>query len=477
MTNKAIENWFRSRRFVRVNGESLRPMEHRRLKGIPLSACRGQAEVFWLEEKNGQIWLLKKFHLSRCPDFYYLEQIGTLLPKDKAFSAGITRKVLRSSMITRGNGDYYRAELSEWLNNTILMIKVQGLDWSSVSDKLRDGSLVLTPAQRLALCRKLCELVSLMEHNQISHRDLSSGNVFIDIQTLEMYFIDFDSVYHPSLSMPEGTTCGTEGYIAPFVRHGNIPEAKASWYPMADRYALAILIVELLLLNKNSPLTGDGGMFNQEELYQRSGRDLDQILTDLRQQYPAAVTLFKTTINSNSFAGCPAPADWISVCDASANIFTAPRLNEMEKASFDGFKQKMKHQKVKDPIWPAPSLEDIPTFDVKPPQKSRQSSFFRNKKTPFNHNYISNLSPQPMKLITIDDIPIAGLSNSILNHKQKISNHRTNLINSPTLYPLSSKDKLPFFDSKFVKIMLKDCTKKSFPSILKDIENPWNKRA
>jgi serine/threonine protein kinase len=156
-----------------------------------------------------------------------------------------------------------------------------GVDWAALADALREGKAELDPPQRIALCRGLAQLVQALEAAQCAHRDLSSSNVFIEPATLALALIDFDSLFHPSLTMPANTTCGTLGYTAPWAWRQDQLSGAATWSPAADRYALAILCAEFLLMDVGAALTAEGGMFDQDELRARQGPGVSAALARL----------------------------------------------------------------------------------------------------------------------------------------------------------------------------------------------------
>jgi serine/threonine protein kinase len=130
------------------------------------------------------------------------------------------------------------------------MPRVNGFDWSTLADEIRDGSVTLNQQQRFTICKNLTRLIELLENSRCCHRDLSCGNIFIDTNTWQVYLIDWDSFYHPSLQMPRATTCGTAGYTAHLVWDNGNLDPRGTWCEHADRYALSLLNVELLLVSQ-----------------------------------------------------------------------------------------------------------------------------------------------------------------------------------------------------------------------------------
>ncbi len=365
MSDEVVEKWLKSCKFAQVNGKRLRPLQHTLLKGTPLSVQKGQAEAYWFSDETGQNWILKKFHNGKNPDSKYLNSIASLLPKNDAFKAGTQRQILSACTLNRNPGCYYTAALANWLDGTVLMPKILGCDWSATADDIREGKLELQRGLRIQLALNLVNVIEILEKYNCCHRDISSGNVFIIIASGEIYLIDFDSMYHQNLAMPQATTCGSVGYISPYAWLSNNLDAKRTWCPYADRYALAIIIVEFLTLGKGSPLTAEGGMFEQEELRKRGGKGIDNIRMVLGNEWTQVLPLFDAVINSKDFASCPAPQDWQQVLNKTPeDSIRFPRIDELESIRPDYFGEILGKLRPKAPLYSAPSLSDMPSVSL-----------------------------------------------------------------------------------------------------------------
>ncbi|MEN6307700.1 MAG: serine/threonine-protein kinase [Anaerohalosphaeraceae bacterium] len=283
--------------------------------------------MFFLKADDNKPYILKHFHGNNCPDSTYIEAIASLLPSYKPFQCGTQRQVLGKSSLKQAAGCFYSPELAAYLEKTILMPKTAGQDWNSLNEQLRNRKVTVSRNGRLALCNNLAQIIKTMEKHQVSHRDLSAGNVFLDKATLEVALIDFDSLYHPRLAMPNTTKIGSEGYIAPFIR----PEcSKQSFCTIADRFALAILCVEFLILDQDSPFSHDGGIFQQKDLYHRTGKTIVYAEKKLQREFPEALPIFQKAIRSHSFSGCPRPEDWIAISLANGHFPAVTSLPEVK---------------------------------------------------------------------------------------------------------------------------------------------------
>lgn len=303
-----VQEWLQSGRPAFVNGLELVPRPVPGLPGVPLVASMGQAQAYYLREATNSLWILKKFLPGRSPDVNYIRAIQALIPNKPGLESGYERRVLAPTDVS-GAG-YHTTDFADWLENTILMRMVSGDSWANLADTIRDGSRSFTVDERVSLCRKLSEKIQYLEQCDLSHRDLSSTNVFVDWRTLEVHLIDWDSLYHSTLTMPQNTTFGTTGYIAPFVKVNGTEVPQVSWTVRSDRFGLAMLNAEFLSLDTGSPLTGDGGAFDQDEIYSRGGPGIAAICDKVRVSCPAAVPLIERSLSASKFDECPGPGEW-----------------------------------------------------------------------------------------------------------------------------------------------------------------------
>jgi hypothetical protein len=168
--------------------------------------------------------------------------------------------------------------------------------------------------------------------------------------------------------MPSTTTCGTEGYTPPFVWQRGIARPEATWCAHADRFPLALLCVEFLVLDKGAPLGAEGGMFDQRHLRARSGATIRYAVERLRQQYPGAIPLFEQAIHSQRCSDCPAPESWLAFCDAVGGPAIAPPpLSSLEGVVPADFIDILRRRTPAAPVWPAPPLDQLPLGPSKAP--------------------------------------------------------------------------------------------------------------
>ncbi|GEM_PF-2083326 len=305
----AVDDWLDSGRPAVIAGRRLRPRRQQQLP-IPFVVTRGQASSYWLDGDDGSGWILKSFLPSRRPQRAYVDAVAGCIPQLAELRCGWQRRVLEVSDLDdgRSNGAYSSPELAAWIDGAVLMPRLSGDSWGGLLGDVADGTVVFTTGDRLAIAGWLAELVLLLEMADCSHRDLSATNVLVDRRTGDLHLIDWDALFHPSLTFQPNTTLGTPGYMAPWAAQ----DAGRSWQPCADRFALAVCIAEALSIAPAMVLRGDGSLFDQGEL----GRETTAfrcVLATLDAVSPPVGNLFRAAWRAGSFTECPSPAQWLAV--------------------------------------------------------------------------------------------------------------------------------------------------------------------
>lgn len=307
-----IDRWLGAGQTARISGLDFTPLAHPILPDTAQRIVKGQAAGYLLRQHpQGNVWFLKKFAPSRRPSDAYLQAVDRCLPGGVEFFTCTQRRLITANHVDHRYSAYKAAEFLSWIEGTILMPKVPGSPWSSVADSLREGESTLTLEQRLTAGMNLAECIDRLEAGGCCHRDLSASNVFVD-QDGRIYLIDWDSLCHPNLPFQANTTVGTAGYIAPFTRAASGAwDASCSWRPYADRYALAILIAEILLTGAGrAPAQEDGTMFAQKQLEDPDNGLTKERIDDLWRLDRAAGQLLWKALHASSFGTCPPPAQW-----------------------------------------------------------------------------------------------------------------------------------------------------------------------
>jgi len=324
-----VSDWLQSNQTVRICSLDLKPIPHGVFTDRAQCVVKGQAAVFFLQQvPQANIWLLKIFTPARRPTDDYLKAVGNYLPGGAEFFTCTQRRLLSKDHLDLRNSTYRNPSLPSLIDGAIMMPKVPGTTWASIADDLRDGRLVLSTVQRLQIGINLAECILMLEAGQCCHRDLSSTNVFFD-KDGRAYLIDWDCLYHPQLPFQPNTTIGTMGYVAPFINiTGGDANAALSWCAGADRFALAILIAEILLVGSDSPAPHeDGALFSQAQINSKDDDFVFEQIEELKMMSKSCAALLERALASSGFSECPSPGNWIS-----ALKYTIRRQGNCERA-------------------------------------------------------------------------------------------------------------------------------------------------
>ncbi|MHB1956192.1 MAG: hypothetical protein ACYCOU_20880, partial [Sulfobacillus sp.] len=302
MPSVEVEGWLQSGQVARLAGLELMPIPHPKDPTSPLCMGRSQGEAYGLISPDGTGWILKKFSPRMQPSVTYVAQIAGCVPKRQGFECGFQRVVLGAQEPSTG---YRNDDLRNWLTGAILMPRVGGMPWGNVLSGLIDGTLNPANEERVQLAMDLVDTIASLEASTCSHRDLSTGNVFV--WAASVHLIDWDALYHPSLPFQANTTVGSLGYLAPWLNQ----DPQLSWCQGADRFSLAVCVAELLAAGPGVVTYGDGGLLEQTLGNAPTKRSLEQV-TSLLQTLgaPDVGQLFHQAVSATTFADCPSPADW-----------------------------------------------------------------------------------------------------------------------------------------------------------------------
>jgi len=172
-----------------------------------------------------------------------------------------------------------------------------------------------------------------------------------------------DAMWYPSVLYHDGTS-PTHGFSVLDSAHkpfniNLLQGVSCAKTRLTSGYALAILNAEFLLVTPGSKFTGEGGIFNEDELKNQRGSGINSIISKLRYKYPGAAQLLKTAINSSSFSDCPSPQQWSNLYNTAPGFVTPPGLDEFTKIPADYFANALRKSKIRPRIYPAPSLEEM----------------------------------------------------------------------------------------------------------------------
>lgn len=197
------------------------------------------------------------------------------------------------------------------LEYSILMPWVEGYSWFDVISS--QGSIHLDQNSSLRLALNFAALLSDLESKTIAHCDLSAGNIIVDFKTLSIELIDVEDIYVPGFQTPAAIPCGTSGY-----KHVN---HTGYWGPLADRFAGAIILSEMLAWFDSSVYSYAGeSYFEQDEIQTQKGQHKFNKLNQALNQHNSKIgELLKRAWASKKLDECPKFSEWFNMLKKVAN--------------------------------------------------------------------------------------------------------------------------------------------------------------
>jgi serine/threonine protein kinase len=322
-----VQAWLLSGDYAVLNNITLVPRSDGTEAQGPMLMDSDEGVLYFLVAQDGRGWILKKFLPGQMPELAYADAIQRLIPKDPSFESGSQRTTLRGTSVSRKG--FHDPEFRKWIEGTILMPQVAACTWADVARHIRTGSITLPDFERLLLCSCLSKLIAVLESQGLAHRDLSSRNILVDTTNRNVHLVDWDSLYHASLRMQAETTCGTSGYMAPFVKVDGEEDVHLSWQEKSDRFALAVLNCELLVMAAGSISAEEGGLLQQSDIDRRSGPTVFELRQALKSRFPAVIDLFKQAISARTFEESPSPGDWLKFAEDTMDTGTPERTRPL----------------------------------------------------------------------------------------------------------------------------------------------------
>lgn len=130
------------------------------------------------------------------------------------------------------------------LDNSVLMPRIRGKSWVNILNKNQR----ITPEQSLSLARAVSSVLLKLEQRRLAHCDICAANFVFspDFRSIELvdiedlYSPDIDKMFQKGYLRARPKPKGTDGYAPKWV------VADGYWGPDADRFAVGILITEIL---------------------------------------------------------------------------------------------------------------------------------------------------------------------------------------------------------------------------------------
>ena len=285
---------------IKLNGESI--------EFVPLEA-EGPAAVFVYAEsgKEGTVYkVLKGQEFYALKVFYSQYRNKRLLENTKKLSRFKNLEGFRVAERTIINRQRFPEIVANYpeLNYSVLMPWIEGTVWGNLMVQ-EDSSL--SRENYFQIARTLTRVVHNLETKGVAHCDLSNNNFIIDQTLSSIQLVDIEDIYAPDMPRPiPDISYGTIGYRTKWIAQNGL------WGPAADRFASAILCVELLTWHNKEireNRAGDTSFFDEAEIGENS------IRYNLMRRYLSAAgndlqLLFKRAWFSEGFDQCPPLLEW-----------------------------------------------------------------------------------------------------------------------------------------------------------------------
>ena len=195
----------------------------------------------------------------------------------------------------------------EDLDYAMVMPWIEGDTWFDVLQKRQR----LTLDQSRALAESMAWVLYALELNQLSHCDLSSGNVIVDPHMDQVNLVDVEDLYSPWLEPPPMLPAGSAGY-----QHKESPNG-GQWGPVGDRFAGVVLMAEMLGWAHPEVRKAAWGesYFAPDELQKGSPR-FDTLLKALKVYHAGFAETFEQAWRSDRLEDCPPLKTWYDLLDA-----------------------------------------------------------------------------------------------------------------------------------------------------------------
>lgn len=289
-----------------IDGVTYEMAEHPAAKGIAYGQAGRMATAYQLvnvdapDDRHALKVIREKW---RVPALVGLAQ--KLEPFAELSGLAVCRRVVLNARqhgnLLRQHPDLLYAPFMPWMS---------GPTWMQVILEQR----VLSPEQSLALARTLAEVLTALEERGVAHCDLSGPNLIItsmpDDQepdhSCSIALVDVEQLFGPGLGSPPMLAAGSPGYA-----HKASP--KGLWSADADRFAGAILLVEMLGFCDDAVRRAAAGesYFTPEEIQCDSAR-LQILRASLGARWGEAIlNLFDRAWTSEALSNCPTLGEWL----------------------------------------------------------------------------------------------------------------------------------------------------------------------
>jgi len=267
---------------------------------MPFSAEGKRAVVFNLSEAGSSSHALKVFKKAyRTPS---LLESAALVEQFQSLPG-----MLAAKRTVFGPSDQAVIECPDLLYS-MLMPWIRGSTWFDILSKVEVGRNVYGLEVGLPLCRRFLEVMKQLELAGLAHTDIAPGNVMVDLKSMDVQLLDLEDLYVPGSNAPQVQNTGSAGY-----RHPSADSGKTTWCAEGDRYALAVMAAEMLLL-ANPALRAqvdDNGLFAGDRTSPSGGDRFAAALPYLQSVDAEFARLFEFAWWSPTLEDCPRASQFL----------------------------------------------------------------------------------------------------------------------------------------------------------------------
>jgi formylglycine-generating enzyme required for sulfatase activity len=302
---------------LKIGDRIYRVAEHPAAPGMAYGQTGRRGTVYQLIDDEGETWALKVFQrqyreprLAGQAEFIrnYASIPGLHVCERKVLTSIQYMDLIREQM------DLAYAVLMPWIpGKTWIEIIVGGEEWIA--------------EQSLVIVKSFLQTLARMEETGIAHCDLSGPNVIITPDG-EVELVDLEEMYSPNLVRPKALPGGSPGYA-----HRTAPQGL--WRDDADRFAGAVLIVEMLGLcdhRLRGKLWGES-YFNPDEM-QTDCERYRLLKNNLGECWgESIVELFEAAWFSDTLSLCPTFTEWFAILPVEIPEQLSKRISVQQQNS------------------------------------------------------------------------------------------------------------------------------------------------
>jgi serine/threonine protein kinase len=261
----------------------------------------GRHAIVYRLQNNGDAYALKVFR----PAFRHTGLIATAETL-WTYHELPGMRVCQQTVITHVGYPELVAQYED-LDYAMVMPWIEGETWFDVLQNRQRTSL----DQSRALAENMAWVLYALELNQMAHCDLSSGNIILDPQMIQVNLVDVEDLYSPWLVPPPMVPAGSMGY-----QHRESAQ-NGQWGPLGDRFSGIVLMAEMLgWAHPDVRRQAWGESYFAPDELQKDNERYRTLVRVLRLYDPGFAEAFEQAWRSEKIEACPPLKTWYDLLDA-----------------------------------------------------------------------------------------------------------------------------------------------------------------